>query len=382
VDIIDRALTVIGDDPRANDLRLLMMMNAAGGLQNLGRPVDADRAIGRALILAEQTAAPPRLAYLRVAAAGLHFDWGRWDEALAELQAVEELPLDANYRLLARGARALIAIHRDDREAADAQLHGVEDLQHASGDLRICAEYILGAWALAAERDGEPAQALTRLLAMVDPHGTRQFGELTTDSWVWLLNVVRLAMTGGETDTATGAARACVADADRQARLATTAAAQHCQGLVARDPAQVHAAADTFHRIGYAPFQAQALEDAAHLYAEHGDATGARIAYLAAVSLYTDLDAVWDLIRADARLRPYNIRRGRRGPRRRPATGWEALTPTEHKIAHLVAEGQSNPDIAAQMFLSRRTVETHVSHILAKLNANSRIDVAREVSRR
>ncbi len=42
----------------------------------------------------------------------------------------------------------------------------------------------------------------------------------------------------------------------------------------------------------------------------------------------------------------------------------------------------SNPQIAAHLFLSRRTVQTHVSHILAKLSLNSRIDIAREASRR
>jgi DNA-binding NarL/FixJ family response regulator len=42
----------------------------------------------------------------------------------------------------------------------------------------------------------------------------------------------------------------------------------------------------------------------------------------------------------------------------------------------------SNPEIARHLFLSRRTVQTHVSHVLAKLNLHSRIDIAREASRR
>jgi len=67
--------------------------------------------------------------------------------------------------------------------------------------------------------------------------------------------------------------------------------------------------------------------------------------------------------------------------RGRPATGWEALTPTEVKVAYLVADGQSNPGVAAALFLSRNTVQTHVSHILAKLGARSRAEIIREAVR-
>jgi DNA-binding NarL/FixJ family response regulator len=47
-----------------------------------------------------------------------------------------------------------------------------------------------------------------------------------------------------------------------------------------------------------------------------------------------------------------------------------------------VKEGLSNPEIAARLLLSRRTVATHVSSILKKLDVNSRIDIAREAALR
>ena len=69
---------------------------------------------------------------------------------------------------------------------------------------------------------------------------------------------------------------------------------------------------------------------------------------------------------------------GHHGHTGREAIGWQALTPTETKIAYLIARGQSNPDIAAELFLSRNTVQSHVSHILAKLGARSRAGIVRE----
>ena len=71
--------------------------------------------------------------------------------------------------------------------------------------------------------------------------------------------------------------------------------------------------------------------------------------------------------------------RGQRGPR--ATFGWEALTQTEVKIAAMVARGDSTSDIARGMFLSRRTVQTYISHILAKLGARGRVDIVREALR-
>jgi DNA-binding NarL/FixJ family response regulator len=124
----------------------------------------------------------------------------------------------------------------------------------------------------------------------------------------------------------------------------------------------------------------QALEDLAVVRAADGDVAAARTALAEAVDIYAGLGAEWDMLRADARLRPYGVRRRRAGTRR-PATGWAALTPTETKVAHLVGDGLSNPDIAKRLFLSRRTVQVHVSSILGKLQLRSRVEVAGQIGR-
>jgi DNA-binding NarL/FixJ family response regulator len=51
---------------------------------------------------------------------------------------------------------------------------------------------------------------------------------------------------------------------------------------------------------------------------------------------------------------------------------FELLTPRELEILMLLADGLSSPDIAAELVISRRTVGTHVQHILAKLDVHTR----------
>src|SRR3569833_2789654 len=65
-----------------------------------------------------------------------------------------------------------------------------------------------------------------------------------------------------------------------------------------------------------------------------------------------------------------------RGPRRRPATGWAGLTPAERSVVRLAAEGLSYPAIGTQLFMSRSTVKTHLSHVYAKLGVTNRTELA------
>ncbi len=69
------------------------------------------------------------------------------------------------------------------------------------------------------------------------------------------------------------------------------------------------------------------------------------------------------------------------GERKRPAKGWEWLTPTERDVVRLVREGLANKDIAARLFISPRTVESHLTHVYTKLALSSRVQLAQEAAR-
>jgi DNA-binding CsgD family transcriptional regulator len=92
------------------------------------------------------------------------------------------------------------------------------------------------------------------------------------------------------------------------------------------------------------------------------------------------MDEVIGTHRLQASFRAHGIRRGPNAKHRQARSGWDSLIATETKVAALVVEGLSNPEIATKLLLSRRTVATHVSHILHKLGVNSRIDIARQAA--
>jgi predicted ATPase/class 3 adenylate cyclase/DNA-binding CsgD family transcriptional regulator len=71
-----------------------------------------------------------------------------------------------------------------------------------------------------------------------------------------------------------------------------------------------------------------------------------------------------------------------RGSRKRPAGGWESLTPTELQVVDLASQGLTNPEIGEKMFIARGTVKVHLSHIYAKLDVRNRSELASLVTRR
>jgi RNA polymerase sigma factor (sigma-70 family) len=85
---------------------------------------------------------------------------------------------------------------------------------------------------------------------------------------------------------------------------------------------------------------------------------------------------------AERELRALGVRTWRRGPvSTDPDDAISRLTGREREIVQLAAEGMSNPEIAQQLFLSRKTVERHISNALAKLGVRNRTELAARFSR-
>lgn len=65
-----------------------------------------------------------------------------------------------------------------------------------------------------------------------------------------------------------------------------------------------------------------------------------------------------------------------RGERKRPATGWASLTPTERQVVDLLTQGLRNAEIAERLFVAPSTIKTHLGHVFAKLGVSNRAELA------
>jgi DNA-binding CsgD family transcriptional regulator len=369
--LFDRALAVTQADPALTDLRLLLQINKAVTLGNLDQYEQAFAAARQARHLADQVGTTFRLAQAHGALGQLLFETGRWDDALAEVEIVPEDLKEPAAACGELGIAAVISFHRGETDAARRYLTAA--VPHAK---RI-GHRLLGPLALARSLDCEHDGALPEALAaLTDAFGgnTEEVEEIED----LLPDAVRLAAETGEADTGqalTGHATILAAESEIPHRQAN---ALYCRGLVDHDAPRLLAAAERYEDAGRPLLRAKALEAAAGHFVDAGDRSQARAAFTRAVDVYTFLGAAADVARLQATFRAHGIRRGPHAKHRRARSGWDSLTATEITIATLVEEGLSNPEIAAKLLLSRRTVATHVSHILKKLDIHSRTDIARE----
>jgi DNA-binding CsgD family transcriptional regulator len=366
-----RGLTVLGDDAEASDLRLLLLADQVSVLGELDRRAEAIEAAREALVLAEQVGTP-RLATTRYALAEQYFLFGHWDDALTEIDPAVGLPGPNYLPMMIHGLIALIAAHRAEEERAEDHLSQIPDQAGIRNVAVPNAHYVLLARALLAERAGGYDEVAAILSIAIDP----DIAEAMPGRLDLLPALARAALEAADETTLAAAAATAQEEAERAQIPVRTAIADQCRGLMTGDPGLVLSAARYFGAAGRMLDHGAALEDAAVLAARRGDLAAARQALTAAVAAYQALGADWDIRRANARLRPFGLRGRRSAYSGRPVSGWGALTPTEVKVAGLVAGGRSNPDIAADLFLSRYTVQTHVSHILTKLGAQSRVEIA------
>ena len=278
-------------------------------------------------------------------------------------------------RILGRSVLALIRLHRNDlpgaREAA-----ALGELSAAGAGYR--ADWFAWVQALLLEADGELADALATLSD--DWDRCARTGR-ALEYPVIGPDLVRLALAAGEAGRAREVATAVTHVASRNQVPWITAAALRCQGLAGDDPGLLEEAVHACAR-GPRPLElALTCEDAAAAAARQGNEERAGQLLDQAVTIYERLDATRDLARADAALRQMGVRRGRRVTHRRAQTGWQSLTPSERAVVELVTEGLTNPEIGQRLYVSRKTVQTHLMHVFAKLHMTSRAQLAAEATR-
>jgi DNA-binding CsgD family transcriptional regulator len=373
--LFDRALSVTEGDPALTDLWLLLQINKAVTLGDLDRYEEAFAAAGQARHLAGQAGVVIRQIQAHSALGQLFLDTGRWADAMAEVEALREDLKEPMAACCDLGIAAVICFHRG--EIAAARRH----LAAAVPQAERIGNRVIGPLALARSLDREIAGALPEALAVLTAGFSGDTEELDEIEEL-LADAVRLATTTGDLGTAqtlAGQAAALAADSEIPHRQAN---ALYCRSLLDHDASGLLAAADRYGDAGWPLLRAKALEAAAGEFVRAGDRDQARAAFVRAVEIYASLGAASDVARLQARFRAHGIRRGPRAKHRQARSGWDSLTPAETKIAELVGGGLSNPEIAAKLLLSRRTVATHVSHILKKLDVHSRIDIAREAALR
>jgi DNA-binding CsgD family transcriptional regulator len=349
----------------------------ANCLVDTDRDAEAQRAYATGLRLAERGVGTYFLCLHHLSVARMHFLAGRWDDALSEISSAREVPDHLGMTGHLDGLAALIAVHREDHEALGRLRAGLDD--PAAGTIWHTVDDRSWGRALAAQADGKQDTAFGVL-----SEAWRQCvaGHREYCGHHLLPDLAALAVDLGEEATAWQA----VAELERYAAdrgvRALHRSAAFATAILEGDASALHRVADAYAAVGRPLFEGLAREHAAVLLAEAGRAPVAGQQLDAALECYASLDATWDAARAGARLRAHGLSHAAHGPPQRPKSGWASLTETERKVAALVAQGMPNPDIASRMFTSRRTVQHHVSSVLAKLGLSSRIELATLLARR
>ncbi|MFH8768578.1 AAA family ATPase [Streptomyces sp. NPDC017958] len=320
------------------------------------------------------------LPWYHLSCALLAYHAGRWDDASAEIEAGLNCGGQTAMSRALRALAALIAVHRGRRPLAEAHLTAaVPELDNAT--VAAFYEYLpLCAGALLDEAQGDARRACSRLAEAFD----NGIGHLPGQLILSFLtpDLVRLALAQGDRVNAQRYNAAAQRRADHSGGLYHLGDAYRCQGLLSGDPDLLVEAVRCYRNAPRPLNAAHACTDAAEILARRGELDDARVLLDQALDTFAQLGADWDAARATSRLRAVAVRRGSHRTRTGVRDGWEALTHTERLVAEHVAEGCSNPEIAARLSIARSTVSTHVSSILRKLAMTSRVEIAAEVTRR
>jgi DNA-binding CsgD family transcriptional regulator len=315
------------------------------------------------------------LAYVYVMLAQADVLLGEFERAEADAAAARDIAEQGGQETLvayALAMRATVDAHRgrDARPFADQAL---ELGRRTQGTPAVhAATAAIGLFEVSAGRAEEAAAALEPLVGYARAEQIRE-PSLTR----FLVDHVEALVELGRADEADELLDWFEESAQRLGRRSALAASWRCRGLLAAASRQIDDALEAFehalaeHEAARLPFdRARTLLALGTTLRRAKRKADARRALEEAASAFDALDAKAFAARARSELQ--------RIGGRRPSKG--ALTATERQIAELVAEGRSNKEVAATLFVSVKTVEANLSRTYAKLGIRSRAGLARHLS--
>jgi DNA-binding CsgD family transcriptional regulator len=332
-----------------------------------------ERAFAQAAESGDEASLPLVLRYLSFVEL-LAGDWSR-AQALAD-EGYEAALLTGQRAQLAvlAATNALIAAHRGEtdpaRHKADEALQLVEET--GSGFAELLAQSALGLLALSL---GEDAQATAHLSPVADKLAAAGVGAPGAMRFVPDLVEARLRL-GRLHD-----ARALLATYEERAvaldRPSAVAASARCRAMLAAEETDFDAAlAAADQALDHHSRVPMPFEQARTLLVRGAIERRAKRKRSAREAL-AEAGAVFDRLGARAFAEQARLELARIGGR---APAGDALTPSERRVAMLVAEGRSTKEVAAALFVSPKTVEGHLSRIYAKLGIHSRTALSRQLS--
>jgi DNA-binding CsgD family transcriptional regulator len=311
-----------------------------------------------------------------MADAQVSFVIGEWEDAVPGLIAGGQAAQEKDNQLLVSQSlayRAIIATAAGDHRAAAELAAGIagslegDQLSYNAGVLAFAV-----AGLKAAEGDRQGAYDLLLRCWRFDAARENRYYHRALAP-----DLVRLALALGHRDVAAEVAAAVAAGVALAPEVPTVRSmALRCQGLVDGEVEPMIEAVALARRAPLLVEHAGACEDAARLLALGGRRDEAAALLGEALERYEQAGADAWAGRVRAQLRALGVRPGPRGPRRRPAGGWQSLSATERAVSLLVAEGLTNGAVARRLYISPHTVNTHLRHVFAKLGVSNRVALA------
>jgi DNA-binding CsgD family transcriptional regulator len=385
------AMRIAREQANRADLALAHL-NLADLLHGLGRSAEAlDVAEeGRRAV---EDVLPVAVTWLDATTAELAFDIGEWERAEGCLPAVQRWTGEqTRASLLLR--RAALAAGRGETAAADELIAELEPLAAKSCEPRLVGPFaVLIAEVRCREGDFNAARAaVARGLERIASCGDDPARAAAVAAAGVTVEADAAERARDVRDEATAAAAR--SHLDRLLRLVATAAtparpveratllsarAEASRAAGSPDPAAYAEAAAAWREVGRAEPAARMLWRQGEALALVGDRDAATACAARAHEVAERLGAGWlqaavEALVARARLRIDGHDRGEQSPQ--PHEDEFGLTPRERDVLALLAEGATNREIGATLFMAEKTASVHVSRILTKLNARSRTEAA------